>query len=174
MKEPGSLFNWSNSNGDFGQCSFKSGGYHVAGLCDGDGEPLPEKFVFEIHLDASQDCGQLQVQDSVNINGTNADAFFVTICQNGDYNLATLSSPSNWGSAQQVMHTGSNQFNTIAIVEDGTKLTLYINGSNRASISANSLGFGATIGLWGMDEYGRSNKSDWREVVYNNARLWSL
>ena len=67
------------------------------------------------------------------------------------------------------MHTGAEQSNTIDVVADGIHLTLYINSIKVAATpdpSPSPLG----LDLSGTDSFAANN----REVIYTDARLWSL
>jgi hypothetical protein len=165
MSGPGSAFGWDIHNDQYGQCNFKNGAYHVVGICDSNGimngnASISMKFAFEIHLNAEKNCGNLHFyfnSQSISID--------VDVCQDGHYDIRGNSEVNGTAAAT---HTGTNQYNIIGIVADGTHLTLYINYARVNSLS------GVYTGIFGLKLDGFDANGNFAEVVYTDARLWSL
>jgi len=68
------------------------------------------------------------------------------------------------------MHTGLDQSNIIGVVADGTRVGLYINRVKVTSI-ADTNALAGTMTLWGQKNLVSTQNA---EVVYTDARLWSL
>jgi hypothetical protein len=166
MSGPGSAFGWGTGNDTLGnQCNFKDNAYHVVGICDSNGimygntSKSLKKFAFEIHLNAGKNCGHLHFYfDS---QPTSID---VSVCQDGQYDISGSSEVNGTAAAT---HTGTNQYNIIGIVADATHLTLYINYARVDSLS------GVYTGIFGLKLEGFGTNGI-AEVVYTDARLWSL
>ncbi len=179
MSGPGSTFNWAQGNDSRGdECNFKDGAYHVFGQCAADNYNIhvPAKFAFEIHLVAGFSCGELGFYFDLGGTGPKDITFLAQVCQDGGYDLSSLIDPDGadggsdqQGSAGQSMHTGLDQPNIVGVVADGTHVVLYLNYVKVASIpDTNTLP--GTLTLWGDNSTREFN----REVIYTDARLWSL
>lgn len=174
MDGSSSAFQWDNrndSNGD--QCQFNGGAYHVSGECSSSYFP-PAKFAFEIQLVAFHSCGEINYLSKGFLD--DAGNFGISICQDGSYQLSGNGNIQQ-GSASS-MDTGPDQSNIVDVVIDGSNITLYINQTNVASIPDNAAYLGS-LSLWGVDSnyvvgLGTGTSNDFQEVVYTNARLWSL
>jgi hypothetical protein len=166
MSGPGSAFKWEASNGLFGRCNFTNGAYHVYGLCDGN-VSISTKFAFEIYLSMGGNCGNLHFySQSAQVPG---DAF---VCQNGSYEVSAASNDVT--GTTTAMHIGTDQPNIIAIVSDGTHITLFINHVRVNSVAGVYTDlFGLNLNGYALGSNGTSS-ANFAEVVYTNARLWSL
>jgi len=165
MSGPGSAFGWGTGNDTLGnQCNFKDNAYHVVGICDSNGimngkASISMKFAFEIHLNAGKNCGELRFYFQ-----SQPATVAVDICQNGQYQL---SGSSEVNGTAPTIHTGAGQSNIIGIVADSTHIALYINYVRVATSSGVYTGL-RSFRLLGIGTNGIA------EVVYTDARLWSL
>ncbi len=177
MNQPGPDFNWdTGSDGSSDQCNFEDGAYHVSGYCHPHGSTatnIPPKFAFQIYLAAIHSCGEIDFKFSQ----SNDKDIRIDVCQNGDYYMTDFSGDTQQSSYES-MSTGSDQSNIIDVVADGTNITLYINSDLVTSIPDNNI-YPGNFYLGGEDlDIVLSKKiadtSDYREVIYAHALLWSL
>lgn len=106
------------------------------------------------------------------VNGSYYGYIFA-VGQDGSYELfvcppkaATCNSALLSGSSGAI-NQGLNQTNVVAVVVKGNTITLYVNQQKIDSVTDNTFGHGQ-IGVIAFDT---SNPT---EVVYNNAKVWTL
>jgi transcriptional regulator with XRE-family HTH domain len=162
------------SDGD--TCQFVGGAYHVSRLrldgyytnCEAYG--MFSNFVFEIQLTITQgDCGGMMFRDE---GGGHFYQF--TLCQDGGYQgnkYVDHQGPDAkrlLSSRSSAIHTGLGQQNTIAIVASGSMMSLYANEHKIAQMQDSSY----TSGIIALIADPTADHAT--EVVYSNARLWTL
>lgn len=168
LSKPGSAFGWATGNDGHGdECDFKNGAYHVYGTCgafDLSKTSRLTTFAFEVRFIAGDNCGGIAF-------GTGSGFFNLHVCQDGQYNIHAKSTVSGIAS---VIHTEVDQSNIIGVVSDGVNVTLFINDVRILSTPGVYTGlphpflFGSkTVG--GPEAAGGS-----ADVIYTDARLWSL
>jgi serine/threonine protein kinase len=176
MRESGSAFEWETGYQDGNQCIFRDHAYHVLGICDVEGIRsghllFPPKFAFEIHLSAGYNTGSLDLDFQPPSFPVSID-----VDPNGEYDMRSGRVEVSGRAA--VMQTSPNQPNSIAIVADGTSVTLYLNATRVARLpvalfdKATPISDTSTdlmyLSIAGFDGGNRA------EVTYSDARLWSL
>ena len=105
-------------------------------------------------------------------DNTNETYYVFFVDQNGYYSLYNVGKTfqqlvSKFSSS---IKQGLNQINLLAVVVMGTTITLYANHQQLASVNDSTYNLGQ-IGLIASPGPNTSNPT---EVVYNNARVWSL
>jgi len=168
-------YKWDVSNQADGTCAFNSGSYHVSTpktqfffLCAAATTDF-SNFAYEIQAKIVQgDCAGMVLRADTNAG----KLYFFEVCQNGTYdvsryldytgnNVKDLSS----GSSAAIV-TGLNQTNTIAVVAQGSTLTLYVNKKKITSVTDSTF----THGQVGVFADAPNHPT---EVVFNNAKVWT-
>lgn len=158
-------------------CQFASGAYHVGTLHSGytshcNTSEKYSNFAFEVDLTVAQgDCGGIVFRDTAGAIGF----YKFTVCQNGRYwitnyiggNGGTNSMILQDGTSP-VMKSGLGRQNKVAVVASRSNLAFYINEQPVALKQDGSYTSGS-IGLLADPSFGNAT-----DVVYNNARLWTL
>lgn len=172
------LHNDSSSSGwDKGTntCAFITGAYHVIATntthlehCFAEASNF-SNFVYEVQMTIIKgDVGGMIFRaDSAN---NTYYSFFVA--QNGYYSLYTCGQPckSLVSRFSPSINQGLNKTNLLAVVAMGTTITLYANHQELARVTDSTYNLGQ-IGLIASPGPNTSNPT---EVVYSNARVWSL
>ncbi|HEV7236887.1 MAG TPA: hypothetical protein VGN15_11935, partial [Ktedonobacteraceae bacterium] len=125
-------------------------------------------FVFEVKMTIIQgDCGGMVLR----YNSATGAGYIFFVCSNGSYQLARYSDFS--ASDETNLKNGSNSGitsgqNTIAVVANGSTFTLYLNNT--------PLGNSITDSTYSQGDFGliSNDSTHTTEVVYNNARMWTL
>ena len=163
-------YQWGEGTDNTGGCQFTGGAYHVsvsndAEICTARNTDV-SNFAFEVQMTIMQgDCGGLVLRADL-IQG---NAYFLQVCANGYYRLFLIANEKA-GSAPRfsaAMNTGLDQTNLIAIIANGNTITVYVNHHQIDTMSDSSYSHGL-IGL------GAFKKRLPTQVVYNDARVWSL
>lgn len=156
-------------------CAFIAGVYHVSATntshlvhCFAQATSF-SNFAYEVQMTITMgDVGGMIFRaDSVN------NAYYVFyVAQNGYYSLFACgqtckSLVSKFSSS---INQGLNKTNLLAVVAMGTTITLYANQKQLASVNDNTY----NLGQIGLVASPYANTSDPTEVVYSNARVWSL
>jgi len=156
-------------------CAFIAGVYHVSATntshlehCFAEATNF-SNFAYEVHMKiAMGDVGGMIFRaDSAN------NAYYVFyVDQNGYYSLFACgqtckSLVSKFSSS---INQGLNKINLLAVVAMGTTITLYVNHQQLAGVNDSTYNLGQ-IGLIASPGPNTSNPT---EVVYSNARVWSL
>ena len=176
-QERGSQWKSSRLISSGGSCQFTDGAYHISqqqldggyyARCTAD--RMFSNFAFEVQLTITQgDCGGMLFRDEGNGHFYN---FF--LCEVGRFWVTkyvdnrgsdTIFLYTGWSSA---IHTGLGQQNTIAVVASGSTMTFYANQHQIAQVQDSSYTSGL-ISLVADTPFG-----DPTEVVYRNAKLWTL
>ncbi len=129
------------------------------------------KFAYEVQMTILKgDCGGLIIGANSD-NSDNSELYYYAICQDGSYWLAKFDN-HNPGlifarGNNAAIKEGLNQLNQVAIVADGSVITLYMNKQKITSVNDTSSLEGA-IGL-AADDINHPT-----EVVYSNARVWKI
>ncbi len=168
-------FGWDESN----SCRFTGDAYHVT-------NPDPQylyscaanstnfsNFAYEVKMKIIKgDEGGIIFR----ANATSYKFYLFDISSTGYYGIF-LYSNSNNGPSTLVTNTlttainqGLNQTNVIAVVAQGSKLTIYVNQQQLVSINDSTYNAGS-IGV-GANSFG--NAKDPTEVVFSNARVWTF
>lgn len=164
----------TNSNGD-GACAFTGGAYQISTpktqffyFC-GDNASSFSNFTFEVQVKILKgDCGGIVVRADANTG----KLYLFEICQDGTYNVFIYrdfngNSTNLANGPFPAIHQGLNQSNSIAVVAQGSSLTLYVNKQKVVSVTERSYSQGA-IGMV-ADAYNNPT-----QVAFSNARLWTL
>jgi hypothetical protein len=174
-QERGSHWGASRNYLGGGICQFTGGAYHVSqqsngyfAMCSAGG--AFSNFAFEVQLTITQgDCGGVMFRYDSNGHFyyfylCGADTFRVLkFVNNGNSDFKNLYSGSSLA-----IHTGLGQQNTIAVVASGSTMTFYANEQQIAQVQDSSYTSGS-IGLIADPALRHPT-----EVVYRNARLWTL
>jgi hypothetical protein len=166
---------WDASVHTDGTCAFTGGSYHVSTpktqffyLCTAEVSDY-SNFAFEVQLKVVKgDCGGMVLRADSNTG----KLYFFEVCQDGSYSFSRyLDFTGNnvkdlAGGSSAAIVTGLNQTNTIAVVAQGSTLTIYINKQKLSSVTDSSF----THGQIGLFADASNNPTD---VAFNNAKLWT-
>ena len=158
-----------------GACQYTQGAYHISQskpnsyfFCESPSSY--NNFAFEVQMKIFKgDCGGITFR----ADGTTGKLYDFVVCQDRTYQLykyvdnthsSLLPTPSPDNSA---INMGLNQTNVIAVVAEHNTISLFINRQQIASVQDNSY----TTGYIGLDA---DANNDPTEVVYSNAKLWTL
>ncbi len=165
---------WDASVHTDGTCAFSGGSYHSSTpktqffyLCTAEVTDF-SNFAFEVQMKILQgDCGGMVFR----ANSNTGKMYFFEVCQNGTYlfsryldftgnNVKDLA-----GGSSAAITTGLNQTNVIAVVAQGSTLSIYVNKQKIASASDNTFSHGQ-IGLFA------DSNSHPTEAAFNNVKVW--
>jgi eukaryotic-like serine/threonine-protein kinase len=167
---------WDVGTHTNGTCAFTGGAYHSSTpntqyfyVCAAEATDF-SNFAFEVQLNILKgDCGGLIFRADSN----SGKLYFFEVCQDGTYHFSRYMDYTGnnvkdlaGGSSAAIM-TGLNQSNVLAIVAQGSTLTLYVNKQKIASASDSTYGHGQ-IGLF-ADAFNHPT-----EVAFSNAKVWTL
>jgi hypothetical protein len=168
-------YSWDVSNETNGTCAFSGGSFHSSTpktnfyyFCTAQATDF-SNFALEVQMKILQgDCGGMSFRS----DSKSGKLYFLEVCQDGTYQLYRfLDYTGNnikdlaGGSSPAIM-TGLNQTNVIAVVAQGSTLSVYVNKQKIASASDSTFTHGQ-IGL-AADSYNHPT-----EVAYNNVRVWT-
>jgi hypothetical protein len=177
LRDNNSGYSWSlGTTKTGGGCTFSGGSYHVSESNTSFFQYCTESndfsnFAFEVKMQIiNGDGGGIVFRFDNNKN--NYYVFFVN--DDGSYNLAVCTG----GSCHQLFNTGSSsaihqslgQINVVAVVAQGSTITLYVNHQQITSVTDSTYSHGQ-IGLVASPF---SNNGHATEVVYSNAKVWTL
>ncbi|MGZ3618416.1 MAG: family 16 glycoside hydrolase [Ktedonobacteraceae bacterium] len=166
---------WDTSNQADGTCAFSGGSYHSSTpktnfffLCTAQATDF-SNFAIEVQMKVIQgDCGGLVFRGDSNTG----KMYFLEVCQDGTYRLYRyLDFTGNnvkdlAGGSSAAITTGLNQTNTIAVVAQGSTLSVYVNKQKIATANDSTFTHGQ-ISLV-ADSYNHPT-----EVTYNNVKVWT-
>ncbi|HXL37073.1 MAG TPA: family 16 glycoside hydrolase [Ktedonobacteraceae bacterium] len=166
---------WDTGTQTDGTCAFSGGSYHSSTqktqfyyICS-TGVPDYSNFAFEVQMKILQgNCGGMVFRYDSNTG----KLYFFEVCQDGSYlfsrypdftgnNVKDLA-----GGSSKAIATGLNQTNTIAVVAQGSTLSIYVNKQKIASVNDSTFTHGQ-IGLFADD----SNHPT--DVAFNNVKVWT-
>jgi eukaryotic-like serine/threonine-protein kinase len=164
-------YNWLDSGGGAGFCTFKQGAYHVSDLQQGSNHfCLPNAsftdFAYQVQMTIIKgDVGGIAFRaDKVKENG-----YLFLIGQDGKYRLYIFTNASSTvlrsGSSNSI-NKGLNQTNTVAVVANGSTIDLYVNNHKIDSVTNSTY----SQGLIGVTATELNNPT---EVVFSNAKVWT-
>jgi hypothetical protein len=165
---------WDASVHTDGTCGFSGGSYHSSTpktqffyLCTAEATDY-SNFAFEVEVKVLQgDCGGMVYRADSNAG----KMYFFEVCQDGSYlfsryldytgkNVKDLA-----GGSSAAITTGLNQTNVIAVVAQGSMMSIYVNKQKITSASDSTFSHGQ-IGLLA------DSNSHPTEAAFNNARVW--
>ncbi len=166
---------WDVSNQTDGTCAFSGGSYHSNTpkinfffLCTAQATDI-SNFAVEVQMKVIQgDCGGLVFRADSNTG----KMYFLEVCQDGTYGLYRyLDFTGNnvkdlAGGTSAAITTGLNQTNTIAVVAQGSTMSVYVNKQKIATANDSTFTHGQ-ISLV-ADAYTHPT-----EVAYNNVKVWT-
>ncbi len=171
-------YGWpQGSNNTGGSCMFTGGAYHVSESNTNEivyCSALPDysNFAFEVQMTISKSNGEGGI--IFRLGNTNNTSYIFFVNQDGKYELdlrqgisisqTKVLVPSISTSA---IHRGLGQTNVIAVVANGSTITLYVNYQKLASKTDVSYSHGQ-IGVVAVAN------SQPTEVVYSNAKVWTF
>jgi serine/threonine protein kinase len=165
---------WGGSD-SYGTCEFTGGVYQVniiqgrSHFCSASNTDF-SNFTYEVQMRIIKgDCGGVSFRD----DDATGKLYFFRVCQDGSYSLflfmgfngtnaKTLTSNSS-----SAIKTGLNQSNVIAVVANGSKLDLFVNGQKIDSVLDSTYSHGQI----GVVADAVNNQT---EVVFSNAKVWKL
>lgn len=171
---------WYEGSDTTGACTFTGGAYRASASQHGNyylctPGPSFSEFTYEVQMTVLQgDGGGIVFRaDAVNFK-----FYRFLINQSGSYALyrnkdnisgdaTTLTAGSLTVGSSPSIHTGLNQPNLIAVVANGSNITLYVNHRQIAQVSDGTYSQGQ-IGVFAEDEGQQT------EVVFSNAKVWAL
>ncbi len=160
--------NWPDSVDQNGSgCTFKDGAYHliqpVKGYIQSCTTGTFSNLAAQVEMTILKgDCGALIFRQG--------DSYYTfSVCQNGSYFLDIYGKVSKnlVTSSSTAIKTGLNQMNLIAVVANGSSITLYVNGHDLSSLNDGTLHSGG-VG------FGANAFTGATEVAYTNVKVWTL
>ena len=170
--------NWSwivyNNHKD-SACEFTGGAYHAIALLTGYKYICPayatnfSNFAFQVQMRIIKgDCGGLFFRGNSDAN----QYYFFAVCQDGTYEFSRYDVPGEHtklfvSSSSQLINTGLNQSNLIAILANQSQLSLYVN---------NTFVYGTNDGTYTHGQIGVASvdTNNITEVIFSNAKVWTL
>jgi len=167
---------WDASVHTDGTCAFSGGSYHSSTpktrffyLCTAEVTDF-SNFAFEVQMKVIQgDCGGMVFRADSN----SGKLYFFEVCQDGTYlfsryldftgnNVKDLA-----GGSSAAITTGLNQTNVIAVVAQGSTLSIYVNKQKIASASDSTF----THGQIGLFAESTNHPTD---AAFNNVKVWTF
>jgi hypothetical protein len=175
LSDNGRGYAWDVGQYTDGTCAFMGGAYHSSTpktnffyTCTAQATDF-SNFAFEVQMKILQgDCGGMILR----AESKSGKLYFLEVCQDGTYHFYRyLDYTGNnvkelAGGSSAAIVTGLNQSNVIAVVAQGTTLTIFFNKQKVASVSDSTFVHGQ-IGLV-ADSYSHPS-----EVAFNNAKVWT-
>jgi hypothetical protein len=166
---------WDSSVHTDGTCAFSGGAYHVSTpkthffyVCTAETTDF-SNFAFEVQSRVVKgDCEGMVFRADSN----SGKMYFFEVCQDGTYLFSRYLDYSGnnvkdlAGGTSAAIVTGQNQTNVIAVVAQGSTLTIYINKQKVSSASDSTFSHGQ-IGL-----FAHAN-NDPTEVAFSNVKVWT-
>jgi serine/threonine protein kinase len=160
-------------------CQFVGGAYHIVATQKNGGACFAaatdfSNFTYQVEMTFVR-AGQSFDGGGVAIRSSGNTYYYFEIYESGRYTFAacqgndcnhTLAEGLSQGIPS--FHTGLNQSNTIAIVDNANTFVLYVNGVHVAG-PVSDPNFTSSHGMIGV--YGEANDAT-TEVVYRNAKVW--
>ncbi len=160
---------WGESSNSYGTCEFTGGTYQVSisqgnyQYCTPSTTDL-SNFIYEVQMRIIKgDCGGIIFR----ADSTISNFYYFQVCQDGSYSLFTNLFKKLTSNSSPAIHTGLNQSNTIAVAANGSTLDLYVNQQKIDSVNDSTYSQGQV----GVIAEAYSNQT---EVVFSNARVWTL
>jgi DNA-binding transcriptional regulator YiaG len=174
-QEHGSQWKSYSYSDSGGTCQFSKGAYHISQPVSGYYAPCAatgtfSNFAFEVQVTIIQgDCGGVIFRDD-----GNGHFYVFSLCEDGGYREMKYVDNTGsggttlWTNWSPAIHTGLGQQNTIAVVASGSTMTFYANKQQIAQVQDSSY----TSGLLSLFAFPGFRHPT--EVVYRNARMWTL
>ncbi len=168
-------YNWAE---DPINCGFKNGAYHASApdprysnICFANSTDF-SNFAFEVQMQIIKgDSGGIVFRAGNTASTYKLYAFFVG--QDGSYFLNSengSSFPLLTSGNSVAINQGLNQTNLVAVVAQGSSITLYVNHQSIASVTDSTYSHGQ-IGFI-VGPFGNSGHST--EAIFSNAKVWTL
>ena len=168
-------YKWDTGAQADGTCAFSGGSYHSSTpktnfyyVCSA-GVPDFSNFAFEVQAKILKgDCSGMVFRADTNTG----KLYFFEVCQDGSYSLSRYLDFTGKnvkdlaGGSSAAITTGLNQTNTIAIVAQGSTLTIYVNKQKISSVNDSTF----THGQIGMFADASNHPT---EVAFSNAKVWT-
>jgi hypothetical protein len=168
---------WNERSYSFGRCQFTGGAYHVidldpnAGIHCAAGQDF-SNFTFEVQMTITKgDNGGVVFR----LDSVHHTRYVFFVGQDGTYELARSQGTTEEQDlfhtiSSSAIHRGLGQTNVIAVVAEGSQITLYVNRQLVARATDNTYTHGRIALL--AAAYATSGQQT--EVVYSNAKVWTL
>ena len=168
-------YKWDTGTQADGTCAFSGGGYHSSTpktnfyyVCSAAVTDF-SNFAFEVQAKILKgDCSGMVFRADTNTG----KLYFFEVCQDGSYSFSRYLDFSGKnvkdlaGGSSAAIVAGLNQMNTIAVVAQGSTLTIYVNKQKISSVTDSSF----THGHIGMFADASKNPT---EAAFSNARVWT-
>ncbi len=168
-------YSWDTSNQTDGTCAFSGVSYHASTpktnfffICAAQSTDYTN-FAVEVQMKIVRgDCGGLIFRADTNTG----KMYFLEVCQDGAYNLYRYNdftgnnSKNLTGGSSAAIVSGLNQMNTIAVVAQGSTMSIYVNKQKIGSANDGTYSHGQ-IGVVA------DSSNNPTEVAYNNAKVWT-
>jgi hypothetical protein len=168
-------YSWDVGSYTDGTCAFSGGAYHASTpkinffyICTAQATDF-SNFALEVQMKILQgDCGGMVFRSE----SKSGKLYFFEVCQDGTYQFYryldyTGNNVKNFaGGSSAAITTGLNQSNVIAVVAQGSTLSIYVNKQKIASASDSTFSHGQ-IGLV-ADSYSHPT-----EVAFNDVKVWT-
>src|SRR6266700_3015833 len=169
---------YEGTNTANGVCAFSGGDYHASEsqtntfiACDSDSTSSDfSNFAYQVQMKIIKgDAGGVVFR----ANDTNGKYYVFSVSQDGSYEFfvcppnASKCNSTLLSSSSGVIKQGLNQTNVVTAVVKGNTITLYVNQQEIDRVTDNTFSHGQI----GVIAYDITRPT---EVVYNNAKLWTL
>src|SRR6266699_3548346 len=169
---------YEGTNTANGVCAFSGGAYHASEsqtntfiACDSDSTSSDfSNFAYQVQMKIIKgDAGGVVFR----ANDTNGKYYVFSVSQDGSYEFfvcppnASKCNSTLLSSSSGVINQGLNQTNVVTVVVKGNTITLYVNQQEIDRVTDNTFSHGQI----GVIAYDITRPT---EVVYNNAKLWTL
>ncbi len=174
MRDNSLGYRWDASSISNGGCTFRDGSYHIHApqkgwLCSTQDTTLTfTNLVFEADLTWVQG-NEEAITARLNQNTHTYYAFF--LYNTGNYSIDAVVNnkvSKTIGDSNAAIKTGKNQTNRLALVIQGSSISLYVNHQLLRTLSDSTIGQSGQIGLIAYSTSGAC------EVVASNIRVWQL
>jgi len=168
---------WDEASSQYGSCAFTGGAYHVSTPSTNGGVHCAARqdfsnFTFEVQMTIIKgDSGGVDFR----LDSEQNTRYVFYVEQNGTYELVRAKGVTNPTilfniTFSSAIHQGLGQTNVIAVVAQGSQFTLYVNRTLVARATDNTY----THGQIALLAAARVTNGQPTEVVYTNAKLWTL
>jgi eukaryotic-like serine/threonine-protein kinase len=169
-------YDWDTGTSSNGTCNFTGGAYHISPsktqffyLCVAKVSNF-SNFAFEVQINIVKgDCGGIIFRG----DSAKGKFYFFDVCQDGSYRLYMYPDYSGTnakelaGGSSPAIKVGLNQPQLLAVVAQGSALSVYMNKQKIVSVNDTTYSQGQ-IGL--VADAGNNST----EVVFSNAKVWKL
>ncbi|HJT59926.1 MAG TPA: serine/threonine-protein kinase [Ktedonobacteraceae bacterium] len=163
-----------------GSCGFTNNEYHVIQssalggifICSPQASPSLKNFTFQVQMTLVEgDAG------GIGFRVSQSSYYLFAISSDGSYELDVANQNNNFGvpstlhqASSPYIHKGLGKSNLLAVVANGTSISLYANNQLLVTVTDGTYSLGQ-IGVAADESFGNSNTAD---VVFSDAKVWKM